>query len=218
LDGLATLVVEGDASPASRIIAEKAGVTQRTLFNHFDHLDALYAEMGQRQFEHLAGALPEAQASGTLEQRVDHELDALAAIHERFGPIHRAIDARNSDHPSIAEFLELVRVVRTTRLQRAFGVEISAMGGRDHEIITSLLAVTSEGLWYSVRHDLGCDVRRSRSIVTGLVHAVLSGAINSAVERSASRELDLSVLEVLDLGDKPAVIDLATDETRIVDR
>ena len=39
------LIVEGDLSPSAARVAEEAGIGLRTVFRHFDDMDALYAEI-----------------------------------------------------------------------------------------------------------------------------------------------------------------------------
>ena len=47
VDALLELLAEGETSPSSREIAQRAGVSLRTVFQHFDDIDTLYAAVAQ---------------------------------------------------------------------------------------------------------------------------------------------------------------------------
>ena len=45
VEAMMELIVEGDLSPSAARVAEEAGIGLRTVFRHFDDMDALYAEI-----------------------------------------------------------------------------------------------------------------------------------------------------------------------------
>src|SRR5271163_2254507 len=53
VDALLDLLGEGDLRPTAARIAERAGVSLRLVFHHFDDLDAIYAELADRQAERV---------------------------------------------------------------------------------------------------------------------------------------------------------------------
>ena len=54
------LIVAGDLSPSAARVAEEAGIGLRTVFRHFDDMDALYSEI-----------------TATVTDRVMHEMRVL---------------------------------------------------------------------------------------------------------------------------------------------
>ena len=53
VDALLDLLNEGDLRPTAARIAERAGVSLRLVFHHFDDLDAIYSELADRQTERV---------------------------------------------------------------------------------------------------------------------------------------------------------------------
>src|ERR1700723_1372281 len=53
VDALLDLLGEGDLRPTAARIAERAGVSLRLVFHHFDDLEAIYSELADRQAERV---------------------------------------------------------------------------------------------------------------------------------------------------------------------
>ena len=56
VDALLSLLEDGVLRPSARQVAERAGVSLRAVFQHFDDMESLYAEWVRRQW-HLAGPI-----------------------------------------------------------------------------------------------------------------------------------------------------------------
>src|SRR3954447_3199911 len=69
VDALLDLLREGNVRPSSSQIAERAGVTQRTLFNQFGDMDSLISAVAARQAQRFFKLLPNA-GCGSFEARV----------------------------------------------------------------------------------------------------------------------------------------------------
>ena len=75
VDACIALVDEGDVRPTALKVAERAGVSVRSVFQHFDDLEGLYAAIANRLVDRLGG----------VKVVVDAELP-LGAAHHRDGP------------------------------------------------------------------------------------------------------------------------------------
>src|ERR1700733_2213878 len=53
VDALLDLLNEGDLRPTAARIAERAGVSLRIVFHHFDDLESIYSELADRQAERV---------------------------------------------------------------------------------------------------------------------------------------------------------------------
>ncbi|MHB8506820.1 MAG: TetR family transcriptional regulator, partial [Acidimicrobiales bacterium] len=49
VEAFLSLIEEGDERPTARAIAERAGVSLRSVFQHFDELEQIYEVAGRRQ-------------------------------------------------------------------------------------------------------------------------------------------------------------------------
>ncbi|MDQ1404005.1 MAG: TetR/AcrR family transcriptional regulator, regulator of autoinduction and epiphytic fitness, partial [Actinomycetota bacterium] len=57
VDALLALIEEGDLRPTGPRIAERAGVSLRSVFQHYNDLESLFAAAGERQLERIADAV-----------------------------------------------------------------------------------------------------------------------------------------------------------------
>ena len=76
------LVAEGEVSPPAEAVAARAGVSARSVHNHFDDVEALRAEVARRQWErhaHFGEPVPK-----------ERLVDQRAALYERITPLRRA--------------------------------------------------------------------------------------------------------------------------------
>ncbi|MCB0988145.1 MAG: TetR/AcrR family transcriptional regulator, partial [Acidimicrobiales bacterium] len=57
VDGTLALLAEGDLRPTAPRISERASVSVRSVFQHFDDLETLYAAVGNRVAEQVASMI-----------------------------------------------------------------------------------------------------------------------------------------------------------------
>ena len=70
VDATIALVEEGDLRPTAPRIAERAGVSVRSVFQHFDDLETLFSAVGIRVVERLAKLVRPIDPAAPLEIRV----------------------------------------------------------------------------------------------------------------------------------------------------
>src|SRR3954464_1268479 len=69
VDATLALIDEGDLRPTGPRIAERAGVSVRSIFQHFDDLDALFSAVGLRVVDRIAGLIRPIDPADPLDQR-----------------------------------------------------------------------------------------------------------------------------------------------------
>lgn len=91
IDALIELFHDGIYEPGSALIAERAGLSPRSLFRYFDDIDDLTHAAIDRQ---MAEAMPlvgiDADASAPLRVRIERLVDARIRLYEAIGPGARA--------------------------------------------------------------------------------------------------------------------------------
>lgn len=114
VDAMLDLIMGGKMEPSAAEIAERAGVSARTVFRHFEEMDSLYSEMTERM---EAEIMPIVQQPFTAEDwrgQLGELLDRRAMIYERIMPLKIAASIRRfgSDYLMInyQRFLHLERV------------------------------------------------------------------------------------------------------------
>ena len=71
VDALLDLLGEGDLRPTAARIAQRAGVSMRLVFHHFDDLEAIYSELADRQAERVKPLTVPISAALPLPQRIE---------------------------------------------------------------------------------------------------------------------------------------------------
>src|SRR6058998_3910623 len=90
VDALLALLEAGDLRPTAERIAERAGVSLRLVFHHFNDLETLFAAAALRQMERVIPLLQRVSAEGPLGTRIEALVNQRARLYERVGNVRRA--------------------------------------------------------------------------------------------------------------------------------
>jgi TetR/AcrR family transcriptional regulator of autoinduction and epiphytic fitness len=161
VDALLACYEGGALRPSLAEVATRAGVSTRSVHNHFADVEALRAEVAQRQFQRFASLIGPA---GTVEDLVDQR----AALWEAITPVRRAALLSVHDSPTIARNLARADRLMRRHLERSF----PGIGG---DVLDALDLVTSWDAWNRLRSAQGCSVSRARRIVIDLVRNLTEG-------------------------------------------
>src|SRR5690349_10559438 len=87
---LLALLSDGNPRPTAREIAERAGVSLRSVYVHFDDVEDLFCEAARQEGQAIAGLLRELPTDGPFDARVDAFLDQRVRVFEALAPVRRA--------------------------------------------------------------------------------------------------------------------------------
>jgi len=120
LDALIACYNDGILLPSVQQVAERAGVSARSVHNHFVDVEALRAEVARRQWDRFSRLAVPIDMASPVGERVHQLVDQRAAIFEGVTPVRRAALLWLPSSPTIAA--SLARVDRTLRrqIERAF--------------------------------------------------------------------------------------------------
>src|SRR3954451_21947288 len=90
VDALLQLINEGDLRPTAPRIAERAKVSLRSVFQHFNDLEALYAAATSREIDIIAGMVEALPTDGPLPSRVAAFVDQPSGVGEARAAVPRA--------------------------------------------------------------------------------------------------------------------------------
>src|SRR5918993_5802611 len=71
VDALFALVDDGDLRPTAERIAKRAGVSERSVFQHFPDREALFEAVARQQYGKVVRELEPVDASRPLRERID---------------------------------------------------------------------------------------------------------------------------------------------------
>jgi TetR/AcrR family transcriptional regulator of autoinduction and epiphytic fitness len=143
-------------------------VSARSVHNHFVDVEALRAEVAQRQWERCARYAGPIDLTLPVPERVDQLVAQRAALFEGVTSVRRAALLSVHKSPTIAA--NLARLDRTLRAQieRAFDL------GPD--VLDAVDAVASWDAWNRLRNAQGCSIARARRILTRTITTLIEGA------------------------------------------
>ena len=148
--------------PSVPEVAARAGVSARSVHNHFADVEALRAEVAQRQWERYAPLV------GAVTS-VDELVVQRAIFYEAVTPVRRAALLSVHDSPAIAR--NLARLDRVLRHQ----LEVMFLDA-DPDVIDALELVTSWDAWNRLRTAQGCTVARARRVLVDLICTLTEGS------------------------------------------
>lgn len=148
IDAFRALVYEGPGSPRMRDVAQRAGVSLRTVFHHFHDVETLYEEV-IRILELRVSRLIEAQDTRIpLHVRVRRLVTQRCAVYRTIAPLRRAVlaspEVRSS--PSIAAYKRRLDYVLSRNTSETLSPELRRAAGR-YGSLERITAVTSYEMW-----------------------------------------------------------------------
>lgn len=168
------LIAEGDLRPTGERIAERAGVSLRTLWTNFRDMEALFEASGERVLQQQDSAYRPISPDLPLAERIDAFCRQRARLLELIAPSARAAQMREPVSPQL-------RVNRRKHIQRVraeveslFSAELARAGAGRDELVDALVAASTWSAWSMLRDGLGLSLERARAVMTRTVAALLS--------------------------------------------
>jgi AcrR family transcriptional regulator len=163
VDALLACYEAGSLRPSVPDVAARAGVSVRSVHNHFADVEALRAEVAQRQFQRFASLIGPA---ATVEEFVGQR----AALWEALTPVRRAALLSIHDSPTIVRNLARADRLLRRHLEQTF----PALGG---DALDAAELATSWDAWNRLRTAQGCSVAKARRVVVALVRNIAEGKL-----------------------------------------
>ena len=170
VDALLACYHDGIPDPSLPEVAARAGVSLRSVHNHFDDVEALRAEVAQRQVERFAQLAEPPPADTPQRVRITAVVEGRADLFDAVTPVRRAALLQLHESPVIASNLAKAdRRLRRT-LERAFAFELR---DAQPETLEALDALLSWDVWNRLRVAQGCSVARAKKVLVAAVTALI---------------------------------------------
>ena len=175
ISALLTMIREGDLHPGAAEIAERAGVSHRSIFRYFDDLDDLVRTAIDQAFAEAStlAAIPEI-GGGSLADRVAAIVDARIALYEYVDGPMQVARMRAGSIPAIDEELALIADQFRRQIGDHFATELARSGpdARGH-LIDGVLVLTSYDSYAMHLRLLASSRERVRAAWIAAVSALL---------------------------------------------
>ena len=163
-DALLACYEAGQLRPSIPDVAARAGVSVRSVHNHFADVEALRADVARRQWERFAKLTEPIGRQQLVAQR--------ALLYEAVTPVRRAALLSVHDSPTIAR--NLARFDRILRRQVAH-----AFPDVSTEVLDALDLLLSWDVWNRLRTAQGLSVARAKRVLTETIRTLTEGNAES---------------------------------------
>ena len=174
VDALLGLLDSGVLSPTAAAIADRAGVSERSLFQHFPDREALFEAVARQQYERVMPTLRPVDASLPLAERIDEFTRQRARLYEMIGGVRRAALLIEHESPAVAGWLTTARRAKAAEAERVFRRELEAIPADEREPLrAALVALCAWPAWDSWRTHQRLGVSRARAAMAAAIDALL---------------------------------------------
>jgi AcrR family transcriptional regulator len=171
------LIMDGHLRPTAAEVAERAGVSLRSVFQHFEDMESLYAAVAAAQMARLAHHVSQEPASGPIERRVDAFVDRRAELLEMITPVRRAAIIQEPFSEVLAARLRWAHDVAREEVERTFAPELQAISARERGVVATALDVaTNWPAWDACRRMNGLSIEDSKRVMARTIRALLKEA------------------------------------------
>lgn len=177
VDALLSLLDDGNLRPTARQVAQRAGVSLRSVYVHFDDLDDLFTAAAHQHFERVRDLIERIPNHGALETRLDLFTRQRARVHEASAQVRRAAVLQEPFSRALADVLALARQLSRAEIELVFGEEIGRRAGAGRaELVVELDLLSSASTWETLRVQYDRSPDEAREVVTDLLRACLANA------------------------------------------
>jgi AcrR family transcriptional regulator len=171
-----SLLEEGDPRPTARRIAERAGVSLRLVFHHFDDIESiLRAAVEIQQERHWRHVQPVAPTLPVAD-RVARVVRQRVAVFQSVAAVRRSAEFLQHQSPTVASELNRGRQWLRSQLRATFAPELGRRRPADAQVLLDSLEVTTSWETWEQLQRLGRPASACRRTMELLTLAALAGS------------------------------------------
>lgn len=173
-----TLALDGEIAPIVRDIAKLAGVSARTVFQHFADTAELYMAVLGRVFSAVTADTPEINHQSPLDQRIGVVVDHRATRYETVRPMWTFVQTLQRRSAEAAEKVRELYSGSRHQLADSFRPELSALSDDKRErTLNALSATLSPETWNTLRDRLALNSEQAKEEWRFVVRAIFGSDV-----------------------------------------
>jgi TetR/AcrR family transcriptional regulator, regulator of autoinduction and epiphytic fitness len=177
VDAMRALHAEGDLRPTAPRVAERAGVSVRTVWQQFADMETLLVEANRRDFEILRSLTKRIDPGLPLGARVAVFTSQRARILEQMTPTWRAARIHEPFSAELARSRSMTLAKAKAELETVFTPELAELPGKRRQwLLDGLHAVSIWSFWESLRTELGLGLDQAEELFRHTFTALLAEA------------------------------------------
>lgn len=145
LDAVLDLFADGAIAPAPAEVAQRSGVSLRSVYRYFDDMDALVRAAIARNLARMGPFFDlDDPGVGPLADRIERTVEARLRLYDGIAPMARAAVARAPQNPIIAERLAETRLLLRRQVEEMFAPELDGLDERAGREVVAAVDVLLE--------------------------------------------------------------------------
>ena len=166
------LISENGALPTVAEVAERAGISQRSVFRYFDDVDQLTRAAVDARFRQGAAlvGMP-TPIPAALDDRLRELAASRSRLYEFIGPTARVVRTRMGDNAVLIESVERSRHALRSQLREVLAPELEEAGGE--LTLAALDVMYSFEAWDLLRRDQGLTPDEAAEVLVTAAAALL---------------------------------------------
>ena len=195
LDALEALIREETGDLGARRVAERAGVSVRTVFAHFASLDDLHTALVARVRQRVLGLLTPIDPTRPLTARVRDLCTQRGRVAEEIGPFRRLAARREEGSTVLATARDDGRTASRQQIERVFAPELAPLAREARARRAGAVdALVSGETWDLLRTVHGLSPADAAAATGAAVSAVLTAGAAVDGRAGAARLADARVV------------------------
>jgi len=176
-DACLDLLQEGVLRPSADQLADRAGLSRRSIFYHFKDLAELYDAVVEAGLQRCAPLLEEVSAELPLELRIRQLVERRCSFFEATSPFTWALTAQSLGGEASEQARRVSRSALESQradVERLFGDQLQGRSrGERGELIEALASAANAPTWEYLRRTRGLSIPRARGVVGRTLKALL---------------------------------------------
>jgi TetR/AcrR family transcriptional regulator of autoinduction and epiphytic fitness len=177
VDAMRALHAEGDIRPTAPRIAQRAGVSLRTVWQQFADMETLLIEANRRDDEILRSLVKRIDLDQPRAVRVTSFVSQRARVLEQMSPSWRAARIHQPFSEELRRNKERTLANAKAEVARIFALELSELAEpQRQQLLDGLHAISVWSFWESLRTELGIGPAQAEELLRINFTALLAAA------------------------------------------
>jgi TetR/AcrR family transcriptional regulator of autoinduction and epiphytic fitness len=175
VEAMLDLLDEGAVDPTAQQVADRAEVSLRTVFHHFQSMEAVFTECWKLQMQRhwTEQSLPRVPPDGALAVRIEHAVVGRVQLYEAVAGPRRAGMHRAQESPILAKGLHDSAAGLRRLLAETFAPELAA-DDQAEVLLDALDVALSFEAWDRLRRQEGRDTETTTTVLLRSATALLT--------------------------------------------
>jgi TetR/AcrR family transcriptional regulator of autoinduction and epiphytic fitness len=169
------LIEEGNLRPTARDIATRAGVSLRSVFQHFEDLEQILAAANALENQKLAPMLKPVDRRLPFDGRLEAFVGRRRQLLEAVDPVARAARLREPFSAELRANRDFLHKEARRQCALAFGPELRGRRGPARRQLLDAVAVTSSwSAWYCLTEEMGLGHDAAADVMRAMLRSLLA--------------------------------------------